>query len=227
MVLWQYYHQTGATSYGEFGGRFWFGLSSGDRAQSAIFHTVLPTEDAKAVAARLRPEDNLVVKPGASVTLRVNVNGSEEEQRRVRAALTERIQSVGLVLSEGSKLVVEASTESGESRELTFTPFGLRGEKQTTTFTEQISRARLLEDDTVLWQASTKGHAPFFLSLKEGQTLEDALAPYQRPNLKFFGAIKLPNHLARPPEKGAYGATRLTAQGAVPTEVFVPKKAGE
>jgi hypothetical protein len=226
-VLWHYYHQPTATCYGEFGGRFWFGLTSTDRKQSGIFHTLLPTDDAKAAAAGLRPEANLVVKPGASVALRVNINGSDEEQQKVRDALLKRIKEARLVAAEGSKLVLEAGTESGESREMTYTPFGLRGEKQTTTFTEQISRVRLLEDDKVLWQSSTKGFAPFVLSLKEGQTLDDALAPYQRPNLNFFGSIQVPSHLARPPEKGAYGATRLTAQGPVPTELPTPKSTGQ
>jgi hypothetical protein len=38
----------------------------------------------------------------------------------------------------------------------------------------------------------------------------------QQPNIEFFTQVKLPQYVARPHEKGAYGASKLTPQGIQP-----------
>jgi hypothetical protein len=72
-----------------------------------------------------------------------------------------------------------------------------------------------VEDNTVIWLAEAHSGAPHFLSLKEGQTLQQALAQYQKPNVKFFTQVNLPRYVARPHPSGAYGHSELSAKGVV------------
>ena len=65
----------------------------------------------------------------------------------------------------------------------------------------------------MLWQSMSVSGAPGFLQTEQGQSIQDALAPYQKPNLAFFENVTLPRYLARPGEGGAYGTSEVTPQG--------------
>jgi hypothetical protein len=64
--------------------------------------------------------------------------------------------------------------------------------------------------------------------MKQGETVQQALAPYQRPNVQFFVNVKVPQYVARPSEAGAYGASQFTPQGIqdVPLKAQQPGVAG-
>jgi hypothetical protein len=91
------------------------------------------------------------------------------------------------------------------------------GEAEKVTITEQISRLKILEQGKPIWEQVVAGGAPAFLQIKEGQSLQEALAPYQKPNLQYFSEVNLPQYVARPAEDGAYGFSKLTPQGVVNT----------
>jgi hypothetical protein len=59
--------------------------------------------------------------------------------------------------------------------------------------------------------------------MKESETLQQALSQYQKPNLKFFETVKVPQYVARPSDAGAYGASNLTPQG-IQNAPLVPQK---
>ena len=224
-VLWQYQHDGAGTPFktsGELGGAFWYGLTSRDRSAMGLFRTNLPHSEATRVASSLKADDLLAVKPGAKLSLRLNMQGTPEEQQRVRQALTSQLQELGMSVVEGSRLILEASTEKGKSREIKYERFGRSGQSESATVTEQISRLRFIENDRTLWDASSISGAPHLLNLKNGQSLQDALAPYQQPNLEFFSVTKLPQHVARPNEKGAFGASLLNSQGIQSATVRSP-----
>jgi hypothetical protein len=225
VVLWQYQHD-GATpvheGYGVLDGMFWFGLTNRNRGERGVFHAALPHDEAKKFAASLSPESLLAVKPGTTITLRLNVRGTGDEQQQVTQALTARLRDLGMNVAPGGRVVLEAVTETGETREIAYRNFGAFGQVDKTTVTEQISRVKLVEDGKTIWESVVVGGTPFVLHTKEGQTLQDALAPYQKPDLGFFSHVKLPQYVARPNEKGAYGATSLTPQGFQPATVRPP-----
>jgi hypothetical protein len=52
--------------------------------------------------------------------------------------------------------------------------------------------------------------------MKEGQSIEDAIAHQQGSPLPFFLHVLLPTHLARHDEKGVYGSSVLTVRGPAP-----------
>lgn len=222
IVLWQYQHtnaifRTAHRTSGELGGIFWYGLTSKDRSAMGLFQTKLPHAEARQMASSLKPDELLAVKPGTTVSLSVKIKGSAAERQSVRDALNEQLRRLGIRVGSG-RVVLEATTETGETRKLEYKSFGsTTGE--TVRVTDQISRLKLVEDGRPIWDASLTTSAPFILSRKRGQSIQTALAPYQKPNLKFFSEVRIPRYVARPNDKGAYGASELSYQGVKPATI--------
>lgn len=230
IVLWQYQHDGGVVTnpnYGVVGGVFWHGLTSRDRTERGLFRAVLPNDDAKKMAASLKPDQLLAVKPGAVISLRLSVSGAPADQERVSSSLKSRLKDLGMIVANDSKVTLEVSTETGQTRQIEYRKFGAFGATEKATVTEQISRLRLVEQGKTLWEAVAISGAPFLIHMKQGESLQDALAPYQKPNLGFFDTARIPQYIARPHEKGAYGATSLTPQGMQPATVRPPPKTPE
>jgi hypothetical protein len=224
IVLWQYQHDVGGgQGYGEMGGFFWYVISNHNRQERGLFRAKLPHDEPLKIAAGLNAEQLLAIKPGAQISLNVAVQG---DQQAVLQKLTSQLQDLGMTVAPGSRLVLQANTESGKTEEVYYRGFGRSRGMSHAQVTEQIARVKFLEDGKVLWEATSIKSNPHFLRMKEGQTLQDALAPYQQPNVEFFSHVKLPQYVARPHPQGAYGASKLSFQGILPSQVSMPKPGG-
>ena len=214
ILLWQYGRGAGAHLPGTVGvaaGKFWYGLTSRDRTAMGIFQATLPHAAARSVAAALKEDDLLAVKPGSAINLRIKVTGTAQEQDTVRNAITKSIRESGITVSSRARVLLEASSEPGESRKVTYRGFG-SGE-ETITATPQICRLKITESGRTLWEASHVRDVPTFLSLKKGQTAQQAVAAQQKPDFSFFSRVQVPKYVTRPNEKGAYGESVLTPKG--------------
>jgi len=230
IVLWKYQQAAGgAPAYGEAGGIFWYALTSPDRKERGLFRSRLPHDEALKTAAGLKADDLLVVKPGAQVSLSTNLQGDAAEQQKAVQALTAQLKQLGMNVVNvvnGSPLVLQATTETGKTTQIEYRAFGrLRGSEKANV-TEQISRLKFVENNKVIWESVAVSGAPFMLQMKQGETVQQALAPYQKPNLQFFVNAKVPQYVARPNEAGAYGASSLTPQGIQSVPLKAPGVAG-
>jgi len=188
--------------------------TSPDRSVRALVPLRLPHDGARKMAASLDPAAILALGPGSAVSLDVRVQGTPAEQEAVRADLKARLAAAGLVARDGAPLVLQASTETGGTEEISYRTFGsLNRDGEKVSVTQQISRLRIYEGQRLLWESSATTGAPGFLQTKEGQSIQEALAPYQKPNLAFFTGAVLPRHLARAGEGGVYGQSEVTPQG--------------
>ncbi|HUY31471.1 MAG TPA: SHD1 domain-containing protein [Pirellulales bacterium] len=224
IVLWQYQHDVGGgQGYGEMGGYFWYVISNHGRQERGLFRAKLPHDEPIKIAAGLNAEQLLAIKPGAQISVDVAVQG---DQQTVSQTLIGQLQNLGMTVAPGGRLVLRATTEAGKTQEVYYRGFGRNRGIQHAQVTEQIARAKFIEDGKVLWEATSVRSNPHMLKMKEGQSLQDALAPYQKPNIEFFSHVKLPQYVARPHEKGAYGASKLSFQGILPSQVSMPKPGG-
>jgi hypothetical protein len=224
IVLWQYQHSdasygTAHSTSAELGGTFWYGLTSSDRKSRGLFHADLPHAQAKQVAASLKADDLLAVRPGARIALKLNVQGTAAEQEMVRTALTKKLEELGMAVAADSPVVLTASTTTGASRKISYSAFGKSGSSESVNVTPQISRLAIESNGRTLWESSGVNDVPFLLSLKQGQSIQDAVAPYQKPDLSYFSRAKIPQHITKFQEKGAFGASLLNHQGIQPATV--------
>jgi hypothetical protein len=219
VVLWEYRSNSGIQGRqgAQIGDNYWYLMSANDRSSRALFPAKLPHAAALQMAQKLKPDDVLAIKPGVSIAIQWSVQGDQKEVNDAYQSIVKQLQDIGMTYAEKSRLVLQVSTVAGETKEIQYRGFGgfLGRGSETARVTEHISKIQFVEDNNVIWLAEAHSGAPHFLSLKEGQTLQQALAPYQKPNVKFFTQVNLPKYVARPHPSGAYGHSELTAKGVV------------
>ncbi|MFN7768398.1 MAG: SHD1 domain-containing protein [Planctomycetaceae bacterium] len=219
VVLWEYTNHSGIQGRqgAQVGDSYWYLMSAPDRSARALFAAKLPHASALQAAQALKPDEILAIKPGASIAIQWSVQGDQKEVNDAYQSIIKQLQDIGMTYAEKSRLVLQVSTAAGETKEIQYRGFGrfFGGGGETARVTEYISKIQFVEDNTVIWLAEAHSGAPHFLSLKEGQTLQQALAQYQKPNVKFFTQVNLPRYVARPHPSGAYGHSELSAKGVV------------
>ncbi len=211
IVLWEYDLPTargqrvGALA----GGKFWF-VSGGQQAPYSLSCCTLPDAAARAKDETINPDDILALKPGARVRLAINLPGDEDTKRAIKN-LTDRLRANGMVVADNAPLVLEASITQGSSETVSYRHFGSFTPSEQATVTKQISLLTLTENGRELWRASGSfgGHAPGIVHLKQGQSVQQAIDDQQTNPARFFASVNLPKYLARHPEEGVFGSSKL------------------
>ena len=72
-----------------------------------------------------------------------------------------------------------------------------------------ITKLTVEVDGKKAWQTVSVTGAGFFLTLKEGQTIEQAVAEAARVNVDFLKNAKVPIYLTKPREPAWYGSSKL------------------
>ncbi|HEV8291721.1 MAG TPA: hypothetical protein VGP94_07340 [Tepidisphaeraceae bacterium] len=193
-------------------GIFWYTVQSA-QGNSSLTPLRLPTAEALAGARKLKAEDLLLLKPGVKVALSINVDASEPERGQIETALKNQIAQNKLVLDDSAPIRITASTEQGKSEEKQYRSINQSffGPAQKVTVTEMITRLSIEVNGQKAWEARTFSLAGGFLRLKEGQTLEQAIAEAARPNYAFLKTTRIPAYLTKPRMPAWYGSSRLDA----------------
>jgi hypothetical protein len=211
------------------GGRFWYVAAEPSREprkaqRRQLVPVTLITDDLKRALADLQPETMYAWYPGAKVSLSVNVNAGADEQQKITRDLTQAVTKRGLAIAENQPLRLEATTTSGESRTVKYNMrrFGAGGgpptfETQEATFAPTILRLAILDATSgkTLWESKSQsgGYPPMMITLKEGQTAQDYLNQFAKPNYAFFSNATLPEYVPLPREKEGFGESTLTIKG--------------
>jgi hypothetical protein len=212
IVLWEYdLPMTRGQRVGSLaGGKFWF-VSGGQQAPYSLSCCTLPDAAARAKSDSLNADDVLALEPGARVSLAINLPGDDDVKRAMKN-LTERLRANGMVVADNAPLVLEASITQGSSETVSYRHFGSFTPSEQATVTKQISLLTLKENGQELWRASGSfgGHAPGIVHLKQGQSVQQAIDDQQQANpARFFASVNLPKYLARHPEEGVYGSSKV------------------
>lgn len=193
-------------------------LRDGPQAGLAVGAVKLPGPRVDEMEASVDPESLLVMKPGTPVRLDVRTG---EHDAMVRAALEARIMANGWLLEPTAAAVLVAEMKRGEPQTTTyrFGGFGRPESTQTATLQPFISTAKLMIGDQVAWQAGTSSGAPAMVILKEGQTVQEEIDRWQRPNPGFFAEVKLPAKIIDPANRDGLGTTNVTTRGLVVADI--------
>jgi hypothetical protein len=224
VVLWTYI--VGDPSF-SFGGRIWSVLDPRDQNDKTLLHVQIPEEAAKAKQASLVGQDLIALKPGTAVGVFINVALGEPERVKIYNHILAQLKEAGITIDQNSPISIEAATEQGETESVTYHSYDRRfgprhfpfghpfrsdpGEKANVT--KQVSRITIREKGNVLWEARQLIGAPYFITQKEGQSLQQAVNESTAPGVAYFLTLNLPRQLARHPKGGTYGTSTLTPQG--------------
>jgi hypothetical protein len=140
----------------------------------------------------------MLVRKGSTVAIAVESN-VEVNQAEIRASLSEAAERAGWKVSNRGPITLVAKIGRGETQQLKFrkmgSPLGSYSTANLTPFTAELEIRRGAD---VLWERSTVNRIPPLLRLEEGETVQDAVKRYEKPDPSFFSRLTLPPRIAKP-----------------------------
>lgn len=156
-------------------------------------------------------DDAMLVRPGSPVAIDVESQALGVNRDELRAALTKAVEKAGWKVSDQGPITLVAKIGRGPKRQLQYR--SLRGFPRTistATITPFTAKLEIRQGAKVLWTRSTINHVPSLLRLQKGETLQDAVNRYEKPNAHFFSSMDLPPRILKPEISKQVGMSSLT-----------------
>lgn len=140
----------------------------------------------------------MLVRPGSSVAIAVEAAGPVD-QAEIKASLSKAAEKAGWKVSDRAPITLVAKIGRGKTQQLSFRSMG-PGPRTTSTasLTPFTAELEIRRGTTVLWTRSTVNRIPPMLHLQEGETVQDAVNRYEKPDAAFFSHLNLPPRMPKP-----------------------------
>jgi hypothetical protein len=211
IVLWKYDVPGNLESLAaHFGGRFWM-VAGGHTVPYQLFTPTIPGAAEKAKWEPLTADGVLALKPGAQISLQVNLPAHAADVQKVTQALTDSLTRQGFTVAAGAPITVEATIadagkESASYRGIGFGRFGGGDKVEVQKYTSSVV---MKENGKELWTATGHYGAPHMVQVKDGQKIEDAVNESRGNPVDFFARVQIPRTMARHEKDGTYGTSKL------------------
>jgi hypothetical protein len=171
----------------------------------------VPDAAARAKGDQLTADGVLALKPGAQVSLSVNLpNAKPDEVQSVTKKITDALAEQGFVVAAGAPISVEATIEDAGKETVTYRNRpGFFGGGEKVEVQKHNSIVTIKENGQTLWTATGHYGAPRLLRHKDGQTIQEAVNEQKGNPIAFFDGLRFPKHIARHEAGGAYGSSKL------------------
>lgn len=190
-------------------------VGRGTESGLAVGAVELPGPKVNETDAAIDPDSLLILKPGSVVKLEVNCG---EYTAQVQEALDAEIKKNGWTTNDAATAVITATMSQAEAQTITYRSggFGQPVSEQTVTVTPFVSSLVLKMADKEIWSSGTRTGAPGIISAKEGQSLQEEVDRWQKPNPGFFSTVDIPDKIMDPAKKNGLGTTKVTNRGLIP-----------
>ena len=196
--------------------QFVYVASSSD--SRGVFSAVVPHAKPIALAKQLEPAELLILKPGAKVSIRMETNYTPGDNQKAYDALVQKLTENGVEVVQSGSLVFVAVSKKGKPYEASYRSIGSISGTTKRTVTPLVYSLTLYEGRDNVWATTGSGRVSF-ISMKRGESLDDALRRVSQPSPEFFIGLKMPKLLARQaPGKVAFGASEMAFGGMKPSE---------
>ena len=182
----------------------------------AVGAVALPGPKVDEAVASFDPESLLVLKPGMAVRVKVNAG---DNNARIEASLKRKILANGWKLDPASKIVVNAEMYRGQTQQVNIVKFGVSGpgSEETVTVTPEVASVLITVNGRFAWVAET-GIILGTLVLEKGQTAQDEINRMEKPDVKFFDWVEIPDRILDPVKlQNGLGSTLVTTRGLIPS----------
>lgn len=169
-----------------------------------------PSAD-KSLEQLLRAGDSaMLVRPGTEVAIAIEPTVDGVDLQQVIDSLSESVAKAGWTVANRAEITLVAKIGRGETQELNFRSLG-GGDRtvSTATLTPFTAELEIRRGSDVLWRRSTTNHIPPMLRLKEGETVQDAVKSYEKPDAGFFALLQLPPRIPKPEISQQVGRSML------------------
>lgn len=209
-VVWQY-ESKGRAPMRAASGRVFYYFNGNNR--SVLTSAKLPHDAAKQAASKVSGE-TLVLKPGDSISLSVEIDASDEERKAITQGITAQVEKGGLKIADGSPIRLVLRTEDGKTDQETYRRIGRGfGETETVNITTKITRIFYEKDGKTLWERRTENRVGGMVSAKEGQSINDAVQAASKFNTAFLKSVRVPTKVCATREPLVAGKSTLVLAG--------------
>ncbi|PHS00750.1 MAG: hypothetical protein COA78_23640 [Blastopirellula sp.] len=150
----------------------------------------------------------LAVAPGSRISIRIETVGGIDKNV-IYQGLVKNIEKIGWQVDQASPLQIVATIGRGKRQEKTYRGFGFRGGEETVSMTPFTASFKIMSRNDELWNRASTNGMPFMLHMKEGQSIQEAVRQYEKPNLKFFETLVIPPKILKPEIKKAIGTSSI------------------
>ena len=207
LIAWKYEIRSSLVK--SLAGTHWALLENRANKSQVLTPLELPPAEAVAAVDHLDKEQLLVVRPGDTIDIDVQISDgllAEEVKRSLAEALVE----TGMKVGDDSGLRLVARTSTGETQKVHYRRFHVfRGEGETIDVTSRVYEIELLLDGAVVWERKSTHSAPRHLQLQEGETIRAAIARVMKPRAGYFRG-RLPSYVVRPEYLEPLGSSKLS-----------------
>jgi hypothetical protein len=193
-------------------------VRAGSQRGLAVGAVKLPGPGVEEAAQSLNREELMIVKPGTHMRLTVQAG---PDTQRVQNALVNKIQANGWVLDPNADMEMHGRLEVGKTQTVTYQMFGGfsrggSGSTQSATVTPYISSIKITQGEKTIWQSASSSGAPPMVRLREGESVQDQVGGWQKPDPGFFERVDIPASILDPAKKNGLGITEVTNRGLIP-----------
>jgi hypothetical protein len=212
LILWRYESTHLPTAF--HGGWQWLVMQSGSAL--GIVPAKLLHEEVLAAAHGLNPDEILAIKPGAKVSLDIQVGG--EEQAKAEAAVRAGLEQNGLEVADGQPLQLTARIVTGDTQTQEYGRHAFSRDTQQVTLTEKRYEVELTIDDQLVWKQGTmlqSSRGSLVILRREGESAQQAVDrenAQRATNFRFD--VSLPRYVVHPKYAGPLGTSKITLGGA-------------
>ena len=169
-----------------------------------------------AAAKELDPDSMLALKPGAKVSLDIQLGG--EEQQKAESAIREALKQNGFEVVEDSPLKISARIVTGESETKEYgRGFFNREDREQVTATSKLYEVELTVDGQSAWKNTSTiqmGNSPPVIWLKEGESGQQALDRQNAERSAHFSfSAAIPRYVVHPKYAKPLGTSKISLAG--------------
>jgi hypothetical protein len=196
----------------QYAGKFW--MLAGDRRRNSQVLTPIevPPREALDAIKGLDAESLLAVKPGATVSIDVQIPEDNFLAENVKTALHVALEKAEMTLADDAPLKLVARMKHGETVQMNYRGFGaFRHDDpgQQVSVTSRIYELELQQNGVVIWKRNAVHSAPHHLHLQEGESIQTAIDRIMTPRAENF-AGRLPSYVVRPEFSVPLGTSTLS-----------------
>ena len=208
-MVWEYTSSGGSILNGH-DGRFWY------VGKSKVTPIKLPHKNLDAKTAKYDPDELLLLKPGAEVSIKLDTTFAPSEEREIREKLTSTLKAKEASVRQGAALELVGTVKKLKQETVDvsdFGGFGRRRNAEKITFTPHVATLSLVQDGKKIWNRVRNYSPGGLIRRNRNESTQQAASRLSRPQTNFFTAFKFPKYFAVLPVDEPPGKSKISEQG--------------
>ncbi len=193
-----------------FGKTHWILVGNHQNKSQILTPLELPPPEAESAIKGLDSEELLIVKPGASVSIDVQIPEDSFLAEDVKNALRTALENAEMKVAENQPLKIVARMTHGETQQVRYHLFGRFGRDpgETVSVTNRVYDLELQQDGVTIWKRNAVHSAPHHIRMERGESIQAAIERIMKPRAENF-AGRLPSYVVKPEFSEPLGSSKL------------------